>query len=153
MPATSSGGSASFEFIPGTFTALLVTTSSAYTGDLSNKTLTDMVSWSNTGDFYDNRDGDHSPLSLAPWPQMSAFKYSQEDIKLNGCALECRINAEDPFRNFLPSVGRLVKYMPAEEVEGQVRVDTGVYEGGLSSGRSRPAKKPTAPRSISPSTV
>ena len=57
-----------------------------------------------------------------------AFK--QQDLKLNGWALECRINAEDPFRNFLPSVGRLVKYIPPEEVEGQVRVDTGVYEGG-----------------------
>jgi propionyl-CoA carboxylase alpha chain len=56
--------------------------------------------------------------------------FGQQDIKLNGWALECRINAEDPFRNFLPSVGRLVKYNPPEEVEGQVRVDTGVYEGG-----------------------
>jgi len=36
----------------------------------------------NAGDFYDNRDGDHSPLTLAPWPQMSAIKYSEEDIKL-----------------------------------------------------------------------
>jgi len=56
--------------------------------------------------------------------------FRQEDVKLNGWALECRINAEDPFRNFLPSVGRLVKYRPPEEIEGQVRVDTGVYEGG-----------------------
>jgi propionyl-CoA carboxylase alpha chain len=54
----------------------------------------------------------------------------QEDIKLSGWAMECRINAEDPLRNFLPSVGRLVKCIPPEEVEGQVRVDTGVYEGG-----------------------
>jgi propionyl-CoA carboxylase alpha chain len=54
----------------------------------------------------------------------------QADIKLSGWALECRINAEDPFRNFLPSVGRLVKYAPPEQIEGQVRVDTGVYEGG-----------------------
>jgi len=54
----------------------------------------------------------------------------QEDIRLSGWALECRINAEDPFRNFLPSVGRLVRYTPPEEIEGQVRVDTGVYEGG-----------------------
>jgi len=56
--------------------------------------------------------------------------FDQEHIKLNGWALECRINAEDPFRNFLPSVGRLVKYVPPEEIDGQVRVDTGVYEGG-----------------------
>jgi propionyl-CoA carboxylase alpha chain len=44
--------------------------------------------------------------------------------------MECRINAEDPFRNFLPSSGRLVKFIPPPEVAGQVRVDTGVYEGG-----------------------
>jgi propionyl-CoA carboxylase alpha chain len=56
-----------------------------------------------------------------------AFK--QEDIKLDGWSIECRINADDPFRNFLPSTGRLVKYRPPEETDG-VRVDTGVYEGG-----------------------
>jgi len=56
-----------------------------------------------------------------------AFK--QEDIKLDGWSMECRINADDPFRNFLPSTGRLVKYRPPEETNG-VRVDTGVYEGG-----------------------
>ncbi len=56
-----------------------------------------------------------------------AFK--QEDIKLDGWSMECRINADDPFRNFLPSTGRLVKYRPPAEVDG-VRVDTGVYEGG-----------------------
>jgi propionyl-CoA carboxylase alpha chain len=56
--------------------------------------------------------------------------FGQEDIKLDGWAMECRINAEDPFRNFLPSIGRLVKYVPPAESPGQVRVDTGVYEGG-----------------------
>ncbi|CAM3725369.1 acetyl-CoA carboxylase biotin carboxylase subunit [Polynucleobacter arcticus] len=56
-----------------------------------------------------------------------AFK--QEDIQLNGWSMECRINADDPFRNFLPSTGRLVKYRPPAEKDG-VRVDTGVYEGG-----------------------
>ncbi|MBU3559010.1 acetyl-CoA carboxylase biotin carboxylase subunit [Polynucleobacter sp. Nonnen-W13] len=56
-----------------------------------------------------------------------AFK--QEDIKLDGWSMECRINADDPFRNFLPSTGRLVKYRPPAEQDG-VRVDTGVYEGG-----------------------
>lgn len=56
-----------------------------------------------------------------------AFK--QEDVKLDGWSMECRINADDPFRNFLPSTGRLVKYRPPESVDG-VRVDTGVYEGG-----------------------
>ena len=66
-----------------------------------------------------------------------AFK--QEDIPRRGWAMECRINAEDPFRSFLPSTGRLVKYRPpAVTMEaampmppgGGVRVDTGVYEGG-----------------------
>ncbi|MBT8548499.1 acetyl-CoA carboxylase biotin carboxylase subunit [Polynucleobacter paneuropaeus] len=56
-----------------------------------------------------------------------AFK--QEEVKLDGWSMECRINADDPFRNFLPSTGRLVKYRPPAEQNG-VRVDTGVYEGG-----------------------
>jgi len=55
--------------------------------------------------------------------------FTQNEIKREGWAMECRINAEDPFRNFLPSTGRLVKYAPPPEVDG-VRVDTGVYEGG-----------------------
>ncbi|MBK7744566.1 MAG: acetyl-CoA carboxylase biotin carboxylase subunit [Betaproteobacteria bacterium] len=55
---------------------------------------------------------------------------TQKDVQRNGWAIECRINAEDPFRNFLPSSGRLVKFIPPPEVPGQVRVDTGVYEGG-----------------------
>ncbi|MBY0324843.1 MAG: acetyl/propionyl/methylcrotonyl-CoA carboxylase subunit alpha [Reyranella sp.] len=53
----------------------------------------------------------------------------QKDVKLNGWAVEARLYAEDPFRNFLPSTGRLVKYR--EPAPGpDVRVDTGVYEGG-----------------------
>jgi propionyl-CoA carboxylase alpha chain len=55
--------------------------------------------------------------------------FKQDEIKRDGWAMECRINAEDPFRNFLPSTGRLVKYAPPKEENG-VRVDTGVYEGG-----------------------
>ncbi len=55
--------------------------------------------------------------------------FAQKDVKLNGWAMECRINAEDPFRNFLPSTGRLTRYLPPAESDG-VRVDTGVYEGG-----------------------
>ncbi|HMC14676.1 MAG TPA: acetyl-CoA carboxylase biotin carboxylase subunit [Albitalea sp.] len=55
--------------------------------------------------------------------------FTQDQIPRNGWAMECRINAEDPFRGFLPSTGRLVKYAPPAELDG-VRVDTGVYEGG-----------------------
>ena len=55
---------------------------------------------------------------------------TQDDVQLNGWAMECRINAEDPFRGFLPSTGRLIKFQPPKEIPGQVRVDTGVYEGG-----------------------
>jgi propionyl-CoA carboxylase alpha chain len=59
--------------------------------------------------------------------------FKQSDIKLKGWAVESRIYAEDPFRNFLPSIGRLVSYKtPKEEtVDGvTVRIDTGVTEGG-----------------------
>jgi len=55
---------------------------------------------------------------------------TQDEVQLNGWAMECRINAEDPFRGFLPSTGRLIKFQPPKEIPGQVRVDTGVYEGG-----------------------
>ena len=54
----------------------------------------------------------------------------QDEVQLNGWSMECRINAEDPFRGFLPSTGRLVKFQPPTEIPGQVRVDTGVYDGG-----------------------
>jgi len=57
----------------------------------------------------------------------------QSDIELSGWAVETRVYAEDPLRNFLPSIGRLVRYRPpAERSAGgtTVRVDTGVYEGG-----------------------
>ncbi|NNU42817.1 acetyl-CoA carboxylase biotin carboxylase subunit [Ramlibacter montanisoli] len=63
---------------------------------------------------------------------------AQADVKRKGWAIECRINAEDPFRNFLPSTGRLVRFQPpkasmwasdTEHLLG-VRVDTGVGEGG-----------------------
>ena len=73
--------------------------------------------------------------------------FPQADIRREGWAIECRINAEDPFRNFLPSTGRLVRFQPpATELDqgaptlsgtayeagrfGGVRVDTGVEEGG-----------------------
>ena len=67
-----------------------------------------------------------------------ALPLTQADVRRDGWAIECRINAEDPFRNFLPSTGRLVRFQPPEESMFQadtekklgVRVDTGVYEGG-----------------------
>ncbi len=63
---------------------------------------------------------------------------SQADVKRNGWAIECRINAEDPFRNFLPSTGRLVRFTTPHQTMFQsdtqalygVRVDTGVQDGG-----------------------
>lgn len=55
--------------------------------------------------------------------------FKQEDIKLNGWAMESRIYAEDPSRGFLPSSGRINLYIEPEEGEN-VRVDSGVYEGG-----------------------
>jgi propionyl-CoA carboxylase alpha chain len=68
-----------------------------------------------------------------------ALAFTQADVKRQGWAIECRINAEDPFRNFLPSTGRLVRYQPPPVTMtaaapmpegGGVRVDTGVFEGG-----------------------
>jgi propionyl-CoA carboxylase alpha chain len=61
-------------------------------------------------------DGDELPIT-------------QADIGINGWAIESRVYAEDPFRNFLPSTGRLVYYRPPED-DDHVRVDTGVFEGG-----------------------
>lgn len=55
--------------------------------------------------------------------------FTQDDVRLSGWAIESRIYAEDPLRNFLPSTGRLVRYIPPD-VSDQVRVDTGVFEGG-----------------------
>jgi len=54
---------------------------------------------------------------------------TQADVEITGWAIEARIYSEDPLRNFLPSVGRLVRYLPPSESES-VRLDTGVYEGG-----------------------
>jgi propionyl-CoA carboxylase alpha chain len=54
--------------------------------------------------------------------------FAQTDVRLEGWSIEARVYAEDPARNFVPSIGRLVRYRPPEEGEG-VRVDTGVYEG------------------------
>ncbi|MEL7276769.1 MAG: acetyl/propionyl/methylcrotonyl-CoA carboxylase subunit alpha [Pseudomonadota bacterium] len=54
----------------------------------------------------------------------------QDDVVLKGWAMESRLYAEDPFRNFLPSIGRLTRYRPPVERAQRVRNDTGVYEGG-----------------------
>ncbi|MFP5397865.1 MAG: acetyl-CoA carboxylase biotin carboxylase subunit, partial [Gammaproteobacteria bacterium] len=65
--------------------------------------------------------------------------FTQDRVRRRGWAIECRINAEDPLRGFLPSTGRLVRYQPPPTTMeaslpvpegGGVRVDTGVYEGG-----------------------
>ena len=53
----------------------------------------------------------------------------QKDVRINGWSIESRVYAEDPFRNFLPSTGRLVYYRPPKD-DDFVRIDTGVYEGG-----------------------
>ncbi|MFD1911730.1 acetyl-CoA carboxylase biotin carboxylase subunit [Halodurantibacterium flavum] len=59
--------------------------------------------------------------------------FAQQDLKINGWAIESRLYAEDPYRNFLPSIGRLTRYRPPIEEATEARVvrnDTGVYEGG-----------------------
>ena len=60
--------------------------------------------------------------------------FAQGDLAINGWAMESRLYAEDPYRNFLPSIGRLTRYRPPAEgptaTGGIVRNDTGVHEGG-----------------------
>jgi propionyl-CoA carboxylase alpha chain len=81
-------------------------------------------------------------LDLVEWMIRVAagekIPFAQSDVRRDGWAIECRINAEDPFRNFLPSTGRLIRFQPpptsmhqanTENLFG-VRVDTGVQEGG-----------------------
>ncbi len=81
-------------------------------------------------------------LDLVEWMLRIAagekLPFQQSELKREGWAIECRINAEDPYRNFLPSTGRLVRYQPpaTDLTQGEpstglgVRVDTGVFEGG-----------------------
>ncbi|MBC7740121.1 MAG: acetyl/propionyl-CoA carboxylase subunit alpha, partial [Candidatus Saccharibacteria bacterium] len=63
-----------------------------------------------------------------------ALPFVQADLKINGWAMESRLYAEDPYRGFLPSIGRLTRYRPpvegVTERGGVVRNDTGVFEGG-----------------------
>ena len=62
-----------------------------------------------------------------------ALSLKQADVKLTGWAMESRLYAEDPYRGFLPSIGRLSRYRPPEELAmdgAVVRNDTGVFEGG-----------------------
>jgi propionyl-CoA carboxylase alpha chain len=81
-------------------------------------------------------------LDLVEWMIRVAagekIPFAQSNVRRDGWAIECRINAEDPFRNFLPSTGRLIRFQPpptsmhqanTENLFG-VRVDTGVQEGG-----------------------
>src|SRR6476646_5975890 len=61
------------------------------------------------------------------------LKFKQDDIKLNGWAVETRVYAEDPYRHFLPSTGRLIRYWPSIQKRDDdlvVRVDDGVADGG-----------------------
>jgi propionyl-CoA carboxylase alpha chain len=81
-------------------------------------------------------------LDLVEWMIRIAagekLSLQQSEVQRNGWAIECRINAEDPFRNFLPSTGRLVRFRPPAQTMFQanpeqlmgLRVDTGVMEGG-----------------------
>ena len=81
-------------------------------------------------------------LDLVEWMIRVAagekLPFNQSDIRRDGWAIECRINAEDPFRNFLPSTGRLTRFQPPTATMFQadtdhlygIRVDTGVQEGG-----------------------
>jgi propionyl-CoA carboxylase alpha chain len=61
------------------------------------------------------------------------LSFGQDDVRLDGWAIESRLYAEDPYRNFLPSTGRLTRYRPPAETRSDtaaVRNDTGVFEGG-----------------------
>ncbi len=54
---------------------------------------------------------------------------TQEEVRTDGWAIEARVYAEDPSRNFLPAIGRLSRYLPPDTGDGTVRIDTGVREG------------------------
>ncbi|MCH2163124.1 MAG: acetyl/propionyl/methylcrotonyl-CoA carboxylase subunit alpha [Marinovum sp.] len=58
----------------------------------------------------------------------------QDDVGINGWAIENRLYAEDPYRNFLPSIGRLTRYRPPEEVAAGPMVDEGTWHGDAATG-------------------
>ncbi len=58
------------------------------------------------------------------------LRLAQSEVAFDGWAVEARVYAEDPFRNFLPSTGRLVRYLPPETDGRTLRIDSGVVEGG-----------------------
>ncbi|MCA8931554.1 MAG: acetyl-CoA carboxylase biotin carboxylase subunit, partial [Rhodospirillaceae bacterium] len=72
-------------------------------------------------------------LDLVEWMIRVArgekLPFTQEEVPLEGWAIEARVYAEDPLRGFLPSIGRLTRYRPPPESRN-LRIDTGVYEGG-----------------------
>ena len=80
--------------------------------------VTELVTGRGSGRAHDPGGRRRERLSLA-----------QEDVTLTGWALEARVYAEDPFRNFLPSIGRLVRYYRPPKESDYVRVDSGIEEG------------------------
>ena len=72
-------------------------------------------------------------IDLVEWMVKIAYgkklTIKQDEVAINGWAIESRIYAEDPFRGFLPSTGRITKYITPLETKN-IRVDTGIYEGG-----------------------
>ena len=72
-------------------------------------------------------------LDLVEWMIRVAagepLSFTQEEVELEGWAMEARVYAEDPRRGFLPSIGRLTRYRTPSETK-HLRIDTGVYEGG-----------------------
>jgi propionyl-CoA carboxylase alpha chain len=71
---------------------------------------------------------------------------TQDDVKLTGWAMESRLYAEDPYRNFLPSIGRLVRYRPPMEVAAGPLEDTGKWQGEAPSGETAVATTPASSR-------
>ena len=89
--------------------------------------LTDQITRFWRGWLEDNR-GNMPREQMIRSAYGEALPFSQGDLKINGWAMESRIYAEDPYRGFLPSIGRLSRCTPPAEGDG-VRVDTGVVEG------------------------